>query len=201
MSLFRRHRSTSRGDAATGVPSPAGVAEFVATHGWQPAAARPFDGHLEDAVHEITRVMYGAPRGYATDTRVRVGQTIFKDAFSTSVNGRTVKVSNAWTNIQSEVHHAPDHWRGVAVCAAELPSLLPLSGVYPRAFAAAARVRPTPTGNPAFDERFVVAAAPNEIGAMLTPEVQARMMARDDWCFYAERYLFGCMNRGPFASV
>jgi hypothetical protein len=31
--------------------------------------------------------------------------------------------------------------------------------------------------------------------------VQQRIMARDDWVFCAERYLLGCVSRGPFHSA
>ena len=42
---------------------------------------------------------------------------------------------------------------------------------------------------------------PEGVGEVLTPEVQRRVMARDDWSFRAERYLFGCVSKGPFESV
>jgi hypothetical protein len=38
-------------------------------------------------------------------------------------------------------------------------------------------------------------------GPVLTPDVQQRMMARDDWVFWAERYLLGCVSTGPFHTA
>ena len=201
MSLFKRHRSTESGEQPAEVPSPPGLAEHAASQGWQPAAERPFDGHLEDAVHEITRVMYGAPRDLLVDQRLRIGDTVFRDAFRAGVDGRGVVVANGWTNIQTEVRYSPDHWRGVAVCAAELPSMLMLEAIHPRRFPGLVHARPVATGNPEFDERFVVTGPPEGVGEVLTPEVQRRVMARDDWSFRAERYLFGCVSKGPFDSV
>jgi hypothetical protein len=72
MPLFRHHRKEADGALAAGAIPPgftgtippgfSGLAEFGAVPGWQPVPGRPFDGHLETAVHEITRARYGAPR-------------------------------------------------------------------------------------------------------------------------------------------
>jgi hypothetical protein len=107
-----------------------------------------------------------------------------------------VTVANGWTNIQPEVRFSEDDWRGVAVCAVELPSMLPISTVHPRSIRRAVRVHERPTGNRTFDERYVVEAAPETVQEILTPEVQQLIMARDDWFFQAERYLFGCVRQG-----
>jgi len=61
-----------------------------------------------------------------------------------------------------------------------------------------------PTGNAGFDERFVVSAQPTpgtSPAAVLTPEVQQRMLAHDDWVFWGERYLLGCISPGVFRSA
>jgi hypothetical protein len=73
------------------------VAEFGASQGWQPAVGQPFDGLLETEVHEIARAMYGAPRtGHAAmQTGLRVGGTVFPDAFCGSAGGRTVHAGQA----------------------------------------------------------------------------------------------------------
>jgi hypothetical protein len=59
MPLFGRGRLSSTPDA---VPSVPGLADAATAQGWQPVSGNPFDGHLEDAVHDISRAMYGAPR-------------------------------------------------------------------------------------------------------------------------------------------
>jgi hypothetical protein len=202
MSLFRRHREPSDADTVSSVPSPAGLADLAAAEGWQAAAERPFDGHLEDAVHEIARVMYNAPRELLTKERLRVGETYFRDSYRTSIDQRTVIVANGWTNIQTEERFVPDHWRGVAVCAVELPSFLLLAGIYPRQFASVMRTRPIPTGDAEFDERFLIAASPDPpISQLVTEDVRRLIAARDDWAFPVERYLFGCVSKGAFQSA
>ena len=108
-------------------------------------------------------------------TAVRVGNTIFRDSYRTAVDGRTVIVSNGWTNIQTEIQKAPDHWLGVAACAAELPSMLQVSRVSPRDTGAALGLSPDPTGNAEFDQRFIVSAPPDSARQVLTPAVQEAM--------------------------
>ena len=197
MWLFRRRRG---GDSGDDLPSPAGLAEFARANSWEARGERPFDGHLEDGVHRVTCAMYRVPASTAM-TGVRVGNTIFRDSYRTRVDSRAVIVSNGWTNIQTEIQKAPDHWRGVAVCAAELPTMLPLARVSPRDTGAELGVSPDPTGNAEFDQRFVVSASPGRARQVLTPPVQQQIMARDDWFFWVERYFFGCISRGAFASV
>jgi hypothetical protein len=59
-----------------------------------------------------------------------------------------------------------------------------------------------PTGNPAFDEAFSAAGGtPGTIECVLTPAVQRRIMAHDDWVFRAEGYLFACVRKGKFRDV
>ena len=196
MRLFRRHRD----DPADDLPSPAGLAEFARAHGWEVAGERPFDGHLEEGVHRVTLAIHRVPSNTA-QAGIRVGLTVFRDSYRTSINGRTVVVSNGWTNIQTEIQHAPDHWRGVAVCAAEMPSLLGLASVHPTSLRGAVGGPTVTTGNPAFDQRFVAVGAPDDTPALLTPQVQQRIIARDDWTFWIERYLFGCITPGAFESI
>ncbi len=195
-SLRRRRGGNSEDD----LPSPAGLAEFARANNWEARGERPFDGHFEDGVHRVTLAIHHVPASTAM-TGLRVGNTIFRDSYRTAVDGRSVTVSNGWTNIQTEVRYAPDNWHGVSVCAAELPSLLPLARVSPRATGAALGLSPDPTGNAEFDQRFVVSATPDGAPQVLTPPVQQLIMARDDWFFWAERYFFGCISPGPFTSV
>jgi hypothetical protein len=85
----------------------------------------------------------------------------------------------------------------------ELPSMLSITCVQPRRFPAVMRVRESPTGDPVFDDRFLVAEMP-DVGQqmqVLTADLRQRIMARDDWVFRAERYLLGCVSKGAFHSV
>ncbi len=212
MPLFRHHRD----EAGPGRPGPGhpvsrgpgaapGLAEFAAAEGWLPAGDRPFDGHLEDAAAEINRTLHGAARtlGAARLHGIRIGATVFRDAYRATVGGRAVTVANAWTNIEPEVRHSTGEMHGAAVCAVELPSVLPMMCVQPRRFPPVGRARESPTGNPVFDGQFLVAGqqVPGDGQQVLTPGVQQRMMARDDWVFWAGRYLLGCVSRGPFRSA
>lgn len=198
MPLFGRQERAWQ-ELQGGVP---GLAKVAVGQGWQPLSGKPFDGHLEEAVHEITRVMYGAPRSAQSERGVRVGGTAFRDAFRGSISGRAVIVANAWTGIEAESLHSTGGKSGVAVCAAELPSMLPIACVQPRRFPPVIQIRYSPTGDLAFDQRFGVAALPDlGLGQVLTPDLRQRIMARDDWFFRAERYLLGCVSKGPFRSV
>ena len=201
MSLFHRRRTAATDDR----PSPAGLVEVAAAQGWQPAGGQPFDGHLETAVHTISLAMYHIHRHEAPLKGVtRIGETVFTDAFRANIDGRAVVVSNAWTNIQSEIRHSDVVWAGAAVCTAELPTVLPYASVRPRS-ADPMPGTPRPTGNAVFDDRFIVAGTPEgvgaEIGEILTAQVQQLMMAREDWFFQFERYMLGCISKGPFHSA
>jgi hypothetical protein len=207
MPLFRQHHEASapgRPGTGGGLPEP-GPAAFAAARGWAPAGDRPFDGHLEDAAAEINRTLHGAARSLGTMRRagLRIGATTFRDAYRGSVDGRVVIVANAWTNIGPEVRQSAGEWYGAAVCAVELPSLLPLLCVQPRRFPPVTQIRESPAGAAPFDDRFLVAGTPGPVSAaqLLTPAVQQRVMAHDDWVFWAERYLLGCVSQGPFRDA
>ncbi|HEX4061816.1 MAG TPA: hypothetical protein VHY58_12435 [Streptosporangiaceae bacterium] len=169
---------------------------------------RPFGGHLDDAVHEVTRVMYGAAR-YLHRPDV-VGGTRFSDVYSASIDGRTVTVANARTYIDPGLLQAGRLNPTVAVCVAELPSVLPIVWIRPHRFAGLVTIAESKTGNPAFDELFQVIGMPATLAAVtglntpqdvLTPQLQQLIMGRDDWVFHAERNLFACITKGAFGSA
>jgi predicted transcriptional regulator len=111
-------------------------------------------------------------------------------------------VTNAWKNIQGEINGAVDELRGVAVCAAELPSMLPIVCVQPRRFERVALGPEVMTGEPAFDGAYlVIGQAQLEPVTVLTPAVTQRIAARDDWIFRARRAWLACVSLGPFASA
>ena len=66
-----------------------------------------------------------------------------------------------------------------------------------------AQIRETPAGAAPFDDVFLVAGTPGPVGVtqLLAPDVQQRIMAHDDWIFWAERYLLGCVSRGAFRDA
>jgi hypothetical protein len=200
MPLFGRRQQDMPSHPAA-APTVPGLAAAVAAQGWQPAPARPFGGRLADPVHDITRTMYGAARGTVYGNQITVGTTIFRDAFSGSIDGRTYLVANAWTYIEPKLFGNEPHLGDVAVCAAELPSMLPMLLAQPRRFHPARRGRGTPTGNPGFDDRYLVMPLPAAGPDVLTPEIQQRIMGHDDWVFWAEDYLLICVSKGAFRTV
>ena len=60
----------------------------------------------------------------------------------------------------------------------------------------------TETGNPAFDDQFRVNTTDaGLIRQILTPEVQQRIMMRDDWVFWLGNNMFACIAKGKFHSI
>jgi hypothetical protein len=197
MSLFTRRHAGLNPDP----PSVPGLAEALGPRGWQPVTGTPFDGHLEEAIHDARRAMHGYPRGTNTaQLGIRVGGTVFRDAFTRRIDGRDVVVANGWTEIETETRYAPVVWHGTAVCAVALPTMLPMAGVQSRQLTPRVFTQPVDTGDPAFDAVFVTTGDPAGLPGLLTPDVRAAMLVRDDWSFLAERYWFGCVTKGGFRT-
>jgi hypothetical protein len=197
MALFgRRHRASE--------PTPpvreSRFAAAAAAHGLEPVDTEMFDGHLYDAVHESSRVLYeSTPRPMAGTTYTY--PTVFHDAFRGSIDGRTVVVANGWTNVDPSLFESARDVKGTSICVVELPSILPIACVQPRGLHVLVRMLPkTPTGNPAFDERFSVTTMPGIGPAVVAPEMQQLIMARDDWVFRTVEYLLVCIGKGAFES-
>jgi hypothetical protein len=206
MPLFGRHQHPSQ--PGQGPARTAGSAGLVMPPGWQPVPGPPFGPPLADAVHEITRLMYGVPR--TLPHQGRIGPTTFSDVFRAAFDGRAVTVANAWTFIDPGLFPDGRGTPAAAVVAAELPSVLPLLWVRPRRYHGTAPIGDTRTGNPAFDERYQVIGTPAALGAVtgvgdartvLTPEVQQRILARDDWAFCARGPMICCVSKGAFGSA
>jgi hypothetical protein len=196
VSLFRRRPKVEGGP--TGVP---GLAELAASWKLQPAAPeRLFDGHLEDRINETSRILYGEPRTLTEFTNVVVGSTTYSDAYRGTVDGHTVTVANAWTEIESDPR-VYIGLKGSAVCAVELPTMLPITGIEFRGRYAALVGKETPTGNAEFDASYRVVGVPLQVPDVITPDVQQRVMVHDDWVFIAERYLFGCVSLPEFHTA
>lgn len=183
-----------------GVP---GLAQVAVGQGWRPLTGQPFDDQLAAAIHDISRVLLGVPPGVSGGTSVRDGGTEYGDAFRGSIGGRTIIVANAWTTIEPQPAAGPGAagQPGAAVCAVELPWVLPVACVQPRRYPALTHLPEAPTGNPAFDRRFAAAVLPGAGEQLLTWEVQQRILAREDWVFRAERYVLACVSAGAFQSV
>lgn len=196
MPLFgRRSKPDAIPNYQDGVP---GLNQMALQQGWFPLPAnKPFDGRIEDQVHRAARVMAGASRNYREYATVQTG-TFYSDAYGGSVDGRNVMVANAATGLGGRMH-------GTGVCVVELTTVLPVVCIQSRRFyPIAAPMRETPVGNRAFDDRFAVYGAQmGDVGPaqVLTPEVQQRIMAHDDWVFTCESYLLGCLSVPRYQTV
>ena len=193
------------GQVPGGFPGQAGGSSLLAqaafAQGWQPVGSQPFDGRLEGRVPAVTGCLWGMSRSENLQSE-HIGTT-YHDAFRGSVDGRMVTVANAWTYLLPPGVRRDPGFGGVGACAVELPSALPILCVQPRRIhAVLGGMHEVPTGSPEFDQRFIVNAATalGDARQVLTPEVQQRIMAREDWVFCAEGYLLGCFSRGPFRS-
>jgi hypothetical protein len=200
MPLFSHHNEAWEA-VKDGVP---GLAEVASAQGWLPAdGKRPFDGQLEDAVHDMSRTLYGvAHLTGSSDTRI--SPTFYRDAFRGTLSGRNVTVANAWTGVTPGLFGITGGMCGVAVCVAELPSVLPIGLIQPRRLPVIAHIRETPTGDPAFDDLYSVGSFAGfgvSQEQVLTPELRQLIMAHDDWIFRFERYLLACITKGPFRTV
>lgn len=183
-----------------GVP---GLAQVAVGQGWRPLTGQPFDDQLAAAIHDISRVLLGFPPVVTGGSGAQAGGTEYGDAFRGSIGGRTIIVANAWTTAGPEPAAGPGAagQPGTAVCAVELPWVLPVTCVQPRRYPALTYLPEAPTGNAAFDRRFAAAVLPGAGEQLLAWEVQQRILAREDWVFRAERYVLACVSAGAFQSV
>lgn len=196
MPLFGRRHHEPALAAPAGVP---GLAD--AALGWQPVTGRPFGHDVVDGIHDITRAMYGDSRLLDTPQRA-VGETTFSDAFRARIGGRTVTVANANTYIDPGLFQAGRFSPDVAVCAVELATMVPGTIVQPYRVQQIKLWGRTELGNPVFDDRFRINTGnAGFVRQILTPEVQQRMLMRDDWVFWLGEYLFACVAKGKFRSA
>lgn len=198
MPLFGRRRHEPAPRPLAGVP---GLAEMAAAQGWQPVTGRPFGHDVVEGIHDITRAMYGAGR-LGGSYPGPIGETKFSDAFRARIGGRTVLVANANTYIDPGLFQAGRFSPDVAVCAVELATMAPGTVVQPYRIQRIMLMGGTETGNPAFDDQYRVNTTDaGIIRQILTPEVQQRIMMRDDWVFWLGNYVFACVAKGQFRSI
>jgi hypothetical protein len=175
------------------------MADFAASLGWNRVSDDALDRRLHDIIHRLSWVLHG--RRYPnTLVRVAPQQTNLRDSYAGSVGDRRVLVANAWTNIGPQELLRLYEMKGVSVCAVELPTLSPILLVQTREYPAVEPYPEATTGNPEFDSRFILAAAPGLGAQVVTPELQRLIMARDDWAFAGHDSWLACVTRDPFES-
>jgi len=195
MGLFKRRAAPP----STGSAEIPGLAEYAATRGWHSLTDPVLSPRLADLVHRTSWILYD--RRYATTTYETTSlqhQTVYRDAYGGPVDDRGVVVANAWTNVGPQQLVKLLKMMGVGVCAVEVSSISPFMLIQPASLPAAGRYPTTPTLNPDFDNRFAVALSPTVDVSVLTPELQRRIAAHDDWAFVADENWLACAGRGAF---
>lgn len=183
-------------------PPVPGLAERAAASGWQPAA-HPFPQDLSDMLFDIALGMYGVGNVSTPDvpgSRARV--VVCRDAFRLNDAGRSVTVANvrAIRSFEAQLRIGPAI--DVALCAIDLPTILRPGVVYSRRYHLRLHVRDTPTGDPAFDDRYLVTGMLGSVaGTWLTPQVRQLILAHDDWVLVPFGTTMICLSKGPFASA
>ncbi len=198
MPLFRRRHDESA--PAAPVVEESRFASAAAGRGWQPVAgSTAFDSPMHEAIRQTTYVFNGQYSYSMGDQIDYVPQ--LHDVFRADRDGRTVIVANAFTNMRPGLAGARGV-KGVSVCTVEIPALISVACVQPRKFKPSVMHIPEqPTGDAAFDERFLVLASPGLPPIDFTPGLRSVISAREDWIFRVHEYLFTCFGEAPFDSV
>ena len=196
MSLFKRQPKT---------PAPrggvAGLPELARARGWTAVDGVPFGPGLVDQIWHATWTVYDRRErlspGAGNDPMASVPN--FHDAYRGEVDGRRIVVANHQTNLATVTLY---DWEAAAVCAVELGTLFPVLLIKGHGRPYHGLMKFVPVGSAAFDERFDVVMAPViEPGAVLTAEVQQRIMSHDDWAFLGDDDWLVCVRRAPFETA
>jgi hypothetical protein len=183
--------------------SVAGLAEAASAWAWEPVGGDPLDSGMIDAVHDVARSLHGAFRSTsigAGSHSVQLAGTTFHDAYRGTVDGRQVTVANAWLPVEAVVAGGR-HLEGSAIVAVELTTLLPIAGIEPRGRHEGIPGSEVPTGNASFDATYRVVGIRGLADGLVTPDMQQRISARDDWAFVAQDTTFVSVCREPFATA
>ncbi|HUO75241.1 MAG TPA: hypothetical protein VMU39_31065 [Solirubrobacteraceae bacterium] len=176
-----------------------GLAEAASSWGWEPAGDEPFDPELTDLIHGVLRTLHGAFRGTGGIQGVETAHTNYHDAYRATEDGRAVTVANAWSPVEAVVAGGR-RVEGVAAVGVELSTALMIAGIEPRGRHNSIAGPELPTGNSSFDATYRVVGMGPLAEGVVTPEMQQRIAARDDWAFIAHDTTFLSICREPFAT-
>src|SRR5262245_26277644 len=189
MALFRHRHSAPPAKAQT-EDSP--FAPEARSRGWEAVDRSVFPSDLTDYMHQSARVLRGGePRAEGAVGTVDY-PTQLHVICRTHVDDRTVIVANGVTNLgrsfgTSDIHDS-------SVCVVELPSVLWIACIEPRRLHRLMSVpQEIETGDPAFDKQFRVNASPQLGEVTIPPAMRQLIMARDDWIFRTQEFLFACI--------
>lgn len=114
--------------------------------------------------------------------------------------GRTVTVANGRAILGMQRRPLEGPPKDVAVCAVQLPSIVPFFCLQSRRFPWPSHVRATPTGIPAVDERYEVALLPHVGVSWLSTEIQ-QLLLDHEWAFPALGTVLVSVTKGAFLSA
>ena len=153
--------------------------------GWQRNTQEdPLGSDLSGQVHRLAWVLHGIP--FSVDllnATAAEHPTTYREVWAGATDSHRFVVANAWTDIGPHALRFYDY-QALAVCAVERCRLVPF-WVQPRHLSRLDRyTTPSPTGDPAFDDRFSAALPlPGTGPVLLNAEVRRRRWARDNWAF------------------
>jgi hypothetical protein len=192
MALFRRRNEQRSGNAIA-----PGVGEAAMTWGLQPAANQPFDTETCDVIREVSRTLHGFPARSTSHTPIPAMS--LTDVYRGVVNGRTVTVADVHTPTETDIRLSHAHL--TSLVAVELPTFLMMQGIEPRQHHSAFHGTEVPTGNTAFDAKFRVVGDPVHGSGLVTPDMQSRIMSRDDWTFAIHEAMMLSIAKGAFGTT
>jgi hypothetical protein len=159
----------------------AGITEAAASWGWE-AVDEPFVGGTTDLIKRGVRTLHGVLRTTDPIDNRPAARLLYHDAYRGTQDGRAVTVANAWLAIDAVVAGGR-RLEGCAVTAVELSTLLMIAGIEPRLRHHGIPGPEVPTGNPSFDSAYRVVGIARLADGVVSPEMQQRISARDDWTF------------------
>jgi hypothetical protein len=176
-----------------------GIAEAAASWGWE-AVDEPFSSGTTDQITGVVRTLHGVFRTTTVNDDLPTARMHYHDAYRGTRDGRAVTIANAWVAVEAVVAGGR-HLEGAAVTAVELSTVLMIGGIEPRLRHKGIQGFEIPTGNASFDSAYRVVGMAGRGEGVVTPEIQQRISARDDWTFIADETTFISLCREPFATA
>jgi hypothetical protein len=157
-----------------------------------PLGKQPFHDMFDDFVtSESLALVHDAPNPLGAQNSRTVNLTTYHSAFGGDVDGKTFAVANAsTTGVKGSLVSVARYWIPVM----KLLDISPHGSITkPWGFK---------TGDDAFDRQFKVSSRDDAfVHTLLTADVRALLMQRNDWGFMIGFYAVVCVCAEPFGSV